>query len=143
MAKGKNNRLAHLFGEMSNTYELPHSIAPDHLEAEVGIPVGNDLVHASYIFGETEDDYEFGAALLDLNGTNVSQFAEKLLRGASIPGITERINEDNKFYVSGGRNGVSGWGDEDVKYGYMDDLARIAEAYELSKQVLDDLAEDD
>lgn len=130
----RQNRLSFLFGEMANSYELPHTIDHDNLGAEIGVPVSSGMVFVNYVFDESEEYYDFGAALLNLRSQDVASFSEKILRSEAIPGITERITEEDKLYVSGTRNGLSGWGNEDVKYGYMDDLARIAEAYEQYKQ---------
>ena len=130
MPKKKTNRLGHLFSDFIRSFELTGKVDSNWLGAELAIPIRDKTVYINYVFSDSDDYYEYGAVLVDLKGHDIPSFSESLLRGDAIGGLTERITHDNKLYVSGMRNGLSGWQDEDVKYGYMDDLARVASAYE-------------
>jgi len=96
MFKKDHNRLAAIFRNFANHYELPHK--KEEGVWRLGIPVNNQLIHARYKFHDSENSYEFGTPLAKINGSKQASFSLYLLKSEPAIGITERIVGDTFFY---------------------------------------------
>jgi hypothetical protein len=133
----RKSRLASLFALLAEQYELPYTIDPDGLGVDVGIPSGDEMLFVVYTFDKSDDGYEFGSALGKVNESDIQELAVRILQSDSVPGITERLDDENRIVVLGGRNNLHALSDTDLQKGYMDDLARIAEIHERLKDFSD------
>jgi hypothetical protein len=137
----KVNRLASLLTDFSDKFELPSRIDPDGLGADLGIPHRDKTIFAGYAFDPSEDSYEFGAALGQVDRTHISRFSSEVLTSEPIRGITERVDGQGRFLVLGSRDGLGNQSDADIQRGYMDDVSRISKSYDqfrgLINRILD------
>ena len=132
MAK-KTNRLASLFTDFTGKFELPSKVDSDGLGADLGIPDGRKVISASYAFDQSEDSYEYGAVLGQVEKSHSSAFSASVMTSEPIRGITERIDDQGRYYVVGSRDGLKSRSDAEVQKGYMDDVSRIARSNDQYK----------
>ena len=130
MGKGIKNRLAAIFEKFATSFELNHRLDEDKAGVLVGIPESGKLIHTMYTFDESEDGYEFGAALGRVDQSHQADFALEVLTSEPVRGITERIVQD-RFVVLGSRNGLGDLSDVEIQRGYMDDVGRISAYFKL------------
>lgn len=133
----KLNRLASLFADFADKFELPNRIDPDGLGADLGIPHRDKTIFVGYAFDPSEDSYEFGAALGRVDKTHLPRFSSEVLASEPIRGITERVDEQGRFLVMGSRDGLRGRSDADIQKGYMDDVSRISKSYDQFRRLID------
>jgi hypothetical protein len=136
MAKQKINRLASVFADFANRFELPHKVDRDGLGADLGIPDGDRTVFAGYAFAPSEDSYDFGAVLGQVDKSNMPAFSSELLSSEPIRGITERIDDRGRIFVVGNRDGLQSRSDVDIQKGYMDDVSRISKSSDQFKSLI-------
>lgn len=124
------NRLASLFADFADKFELPSTLDPDGLGADLAIPHRDKTIFASYAFDPSEDSYEFGAALGKVDKTDLPSISSQVLTSESIRGITERVDDQGRLLVLGGRDGLGSHSDAEIRRGFMDDVSRIAKSYD-------------
>ena len=130
----KRNRLVDIFKKCANRYGLRWK--QENKAWALDIPVNKKLVHARFTFDESENSYEFGAPLAQVDEENRAKFAQNILNSEPVRGITERIVGD-KFYILGSKDGLSYLPDEEVENSFKDDIYRIAEYFRGLHQVVD------
>lgn len=124
------NRIASLFGDFAERYELPHKIDPDGQGADLGIHYKNKMISAGYNFAPSEDSYEWVAALGKVNISDIPHISVNVMNSEPIRGVTERITSEGKYVVFGSRDGLGRLSDAEVQRGFMDDVSRITETYD-------------
>lgn len=129
----KRNRLATLLQDFGEKYELPQKLDSDDLGADLGIPDGNQTIFVSYSFDASEDSYEFGAALGKVEENEKYKFSWEVLNSEPIRGITERIDAEGKYLITGSRDGLTELSDAEIQKRYLDDVSRITEANQQFK----------
>ena len=139
----KANRLSSLFDDLKNKFEFDGKIDSDGLGAEIGIPDHEKTIFVSYAFDPSQDSYEFGTALGQIDEEHILAVASEVMFSQPIRGITERIDDQGRFIVTGSRDGLQNLPDIDVQKGYMDDVSRISESNEQFKGILGRLFKND
>jgi hypothetical protein len=130
-SKGEErNRIAFLLEDMASKFELPYKTDADTLGLSLGLPAKDKMIIVNYVLDEAEDSYVFGAALGQIDESNLPKISKKLATSEPIMGITERIEEHGKFIVMGSRDNLRRLSDTDIERTFMDDLARIAKVYD-------------
>lgn len=124
------NRLARLLKKVADEHELTCKIDNDGLGGEVIVPVKGGYAFANYTFDEKEDWYDFGAVIKPLDGKTLEDASYKVLTSPPIRGLTERIDNSGRLSVNSGRDNLVALADLDIETGYMEDMARIAEAFD-------------
>lgn len=130
MRREEINRLASLLEDLANTFELPCVLDPDGQGADLGIPYGSKTISSGYSFAPTEDSYEYVAALGEVAIPELPVISSRTMASDPIRGITERITPEGKFVVFGSRDGLESLPDVEIQRGFMDDVARVTEAYD-------------
>lgn len=130
------NRLASLFQDFTDKFELPRRIDPDGLGADLGIPDRDKMISAGYVFHPSGDSYEFGAPLDQVSKSDIPRFTSELLTSRPIRGITERIDDRGRVLVMGSRDGLTSRADADIVKGYMDDVARISASSDQVRDIM-------
>lgn len=133
----QRNRLASLFESFGNKYELPLNVDQDDLGGELGIHDGNQTIFTSYSFDPSEDSYEFGAALGQIKDEDLRPVSWEVMHSAPIRGITERIDDQGRYLITGSRDGLRELSDADIQRRYLDDVSRIAESNDQFKDIID------
>ena len=136
MAKRKVNRLASLLGNLAEAFELPYSLDSDGQGADLAIPYDNKVITSGYSFAPSEDSYEYVAALGHVKASKVPSVSARVIASEPIRGITERISTDGKYVVYSGRDGLHDLGDVQIQRGFMDDVARVTEAYDQFRVIV-------
>ena len=135
MADSKPNRLARLFGDFTNKFELPGKVDPNGLDAELGIPYDGKLITNNVTFDPSDDSYEYVSAFGKVNKDDIQDVNSKLMNSDPIRGNTERLKKDGKYIVYGSRDGLKNISDADIQKGFMDDVYRVTKSYDLFNEL--------
>jgi hypothetical protein len=126
----KRSRLLSLMNKLTEDYELLS--VPTQDGVRLGLPIEGLIVNVVFHFSDDESSYEYGAAIQEIEPTNSSEVASRILKNQPLRGITERII-GNKLVILGNRENVNMLTDEQVVAMFMEDIARISSYVKIMK----------
>lgn len=131
-----DRRLADNFSSFAKRYEMKHIVDPNGLSGKMGIDVGeSEPLITHYQFDRSGDRYWVGAAERNISPAERPKVERKILSSPAVPGLTERII-DNRLVVMRTQENLKNRSNIDVQRCFQDDVARFANHYRQTKDVL-------